>query len=105
MLRCSDDLDKCYYIRLEPGRSRLVFDMWPRKISVHNQMIELERYVELKAGLPVLMEVFVEGTMGIVYLDDKVAMNFRAYDLPEGNWGFFVDDGTARFSNIEMATL
>jgi beta-fructofuranosidase len=51
------------------------------------------------------MEVFVDGSIGIVYVNDKVAMNFRAYDLPEGNWGFFVNDGSARFRNIELATL
>ncbi len=64
MLRCSDDLEKCYYIRLEPGKNRLVFDMWPRKISENNQMIELERYVELKAGSPVSMEIFIDGKYG-----------------------------------------
>ena len=84
MLRCSDDLDKCYYIRLEPGRNRLVFDMWPREVSERNQMIELERLVELKTGSPILMEVFIDGNVGVVYVNDKVAMNFRAYDLPEG---------------------
>ncbi|HRP54561.1 glycoside hydrolase family 32 protein [Agriterribacter sp.] len=105
MLRCSDDLEKCYYIRLEPGRSRLVFDMWPRKDNVISQMIELERYVELKAGSPVSMEVFVDGSIGIVYVNDRVAMDFRAYDLPEGNWGFFVNDGSARFRDIELTTL
>ncbi|HRP55555.1 hypothetical protein [Agriterribacter sp.] len=79
--------------------------MWPRKNSVFNQMIELERYVELKAGSPVSMEVFVDGSIGIVYVNDRVAMDFRAYDLPEGNWGFFVNDGSARFRDIELTTL
>lgn len=105
MLRSSDDLEQCYYIRLEPGRSRLVFDMWPRKVSETNQMIELERYMELKAGSPISMQIFVEGNKGVVYVNDKVAMNFRAYDIPKGNWGFFVNDGTARFRNIELTTL
>lgn len=105
MLRCSDDLEKSYYIRLEPGKSRLVFDMWPRRVSETNQMVELERYIELKAGTPISMQVFIEGNKGVVYVNDTVAMNFRAYDLPEGNWGFFVNDGTARFRNIELSTL
>jgi beta-fructofuranosidase len=105
MLRCSDDLEKCYYIRLEPGKNRLVFDMWPRRVSETNQMVELERYVVLKAGTPITMQVFIEANKGVVYVNDEVAMNFRAYDLPEGNWGFFVNDGTARFRNIELSTL
>ena len=104
MLRCSDDLDKAYYIRLEPGKSRLVFDMWPRRVSEINHMVELERSVELKPGIPITIEIFIDGNKGVVYVNNAVAMNFRAYDIPEGNWGFFVTEGSARFKNIELAT-
>ncbi|HEX5024931.1 MAG TPA: family 43 glycosylhydrolase [Agriterribacter sp.] len=105
MLRCSDDLEKCYYIRLEPGKNRLVFDMWPRRVSETYHMVELERAVECKPGSPVSLEVFMDGDKGVAYVNDKVAMNFRAYDIPKGNWGFFVNDGTALFENIELTTL
>ncbi|MFB2118294.1 family 43 glycosylhydrolase [Parapedobacter sp. 2B3] len=105
MLRCSDDLEKSYYIRLEPERERMVFDMWPRKDSVLNQMVELERQVIVEPGKPVALVVLIDGNMGVVYINDSVAMNFRAYDLPEGNWGFFATDGTVRFENITLATL
>lgn len=105
MLRCSDDLEKSYYIRLEPSRSRLVFDMWPRRVNEQNQMVELERQIDLKPGVPIVMEVFVEGNKGVVYVNNRVAMNFRAYDIPAGNWGFFVTDGAVHFKNIELATL
>ena len=40
--------------------------------------------------------------MGIVYLDEKVAMNFRLYDFPKGKWGIFVSEGTAKFDNIGL---
>ena len=105
MLRCSDDLDKSYYVRLEPHKNRIVFDMWPRSINEVNHMVELERPAELKPGLPISLEVFIDGNKGVVYVNNAVAMNFRAYDIPEGNWGFFVTEGTALFKNIELATL
>lgn len=105
MLRCSDDLDKSYYIRFEPGRNRLVFDMWPRRINEQYHMVELERQVELKPGKPVMIQIFMDGTKGVVYVNNAIAMNYRAYDLTEGNWGFFVTDGSARFKNIELAEL
>lgn len=105
MIRCSEDLEKSYYIRIEPSRDRLVFDMWPRRVNEQSQMIELERQLNLKPGKPIEMEVFVEGNMGVVYVNKRVAMNFRAYDIPEGNWGFFATDGEVKFRNIELATL
>jgi len=105
MIRTSDDLDKSYYIRLEPLRNRLVFDMWPRDKSELNNMVELERQVELKPNRPILIQVFIDGNKGVVYIDNSVAMNFRAYDLPEGKWGFFATDGNVRFRNIKLATL
>src|SRR4030095_12170917 len=53
MLRCSDDMDKAYYIRLEPKENRLVFDMWPRNRSEVFNVIEVRRDIELTAGTTV----------------------------------------------------
>jgi beta-fructofuranosidase len=105
MIRCSDDLDKCYYIRLEPAKNRLAFDMWPREVSELNNMVELERQVELAPAIPVLIQIFIDGNKGVAYINNSVAMNFRAYDLPEGKWGFFATDGNVRFKDIKLATI
>ncbi len=105
MLRVSEDLESAYYLRLEPHKNRLVFDKWPRDHSEVTQMVELDRGIELQAGSPVHFQVFIEGNKGVAYLNDKIAMNFRAYDLPEGNWGVFVTDGTASFKNMGVSTL
>ncbi|WP_290791649.1 GH32 C-terminal domain-containing protein [Flavihumibacter sp. UBA7668] len=105
LLRCSDDFEKSYFIRLEPSRNRLVFDMWPRPVNETYHQVELERMVDLAAGTLVTLEVFMDGNMGVVYVNNKVAMNFRAYNLIEGNWGFFVTDGEARFSETVLQVL
>lgn len=105
MLRCSEDLDTTYYIRLEPSKKRLVFDMWPRNASEVSQMVELERSMDFKPGIPIPIEIFMNGNIGVAYVNNKVAMNFRAYDIKEGNWGFFVTNGEAVFNNIELTTL
>ena len=105
MLRCSDDMDKGYYIRLEPKENRLVFDMWPRNRSEVFNMIELSRDIKLAAGTPTTMQVLIDGNKGVAYVNNMVAMNFRAYDLTEGNWGVFVMQGNAVFKDISVATL
>jgi len=105
MLRCSDDLESAYYIRLEPWKNRIVFDMWPRTTNEVSQMVELERSLKLMPGKPVTMQIFIDGNKGVVYVNDLVAMNFRAYNLKEGKWAFFVSQGNATFGDIELSTL
>lgn len=104
MLRATDDLDKAYYITLQPMKNKLVFDMWPRERGEVFEMVELEREIKLAPGAPVRLQVFIDGNKGVAYVNDTVAMNFRAYDLTEGNWGVFASDGNATFKNISIST-
>jgi beta-fructofuranosidase len=101
MLRCSDDLESAYYIRLEPGRRRLVFDLWPRP-GDRPFAVELERPLELPAGQPVALQVFVDGTACVVYAAGKIAMSTRLYDRPAGRWGVFVNEGAGWFENLSL---
>jgi beta-fructofuranosidase len=105
MLRTSSDFDKAYYLRFEPQKNRVVFDMWPRNRAEVNQMVELERDIKLTPGTPVSVQVFVEGNKGVAYVNNIVAMNFRAYDISEGNWGVFVTDGSASFRDTGIMSL
>lgn len=105
MLRCSDDLDKSYYLRFEPAHQRLVFDKWPRQAAEVSQAVELERAVSLRPNVPIHVQLIVDGNKGVVYVDDKVAMNFRIYDLKEGAWGWFVTDGRLTVSDALARTL
>ena len=105
MLRSSDDLEKAYYLRLEPGNHKLVFDMWPRDRSEVTHMVELDRNITLSPGTPVRFQVFIDGNKGVVYVNNSISMNFRAYDLPEGNWGVFVSEGNASFKDMSISTL
>ena len=101
ILRLHEDMDSGYYIRLEPKNNRLVFDLWPRKGDCPH-VIELERPIQLIAGKPYNIKILVDDTVGIVYLDKRVAMSFRLYNFPKGKWGIFVSEGTAKFNNIGL---
>ena len=105
MLRASDDMEQSYYIRLEPRNNKLAFDMWPRNRSEVTQMIELNRGIELTPGSPVHLQVIVDGNMGVAYINDAVAMNFRCYDFAEGKWGVYVSEGKATFKDIRISSL
>ncbi len=103
MLRVSDDLEKAYYIRLEPTRQRLVFDMWPRAGDIP-YMPELERPINVPVDQPVKMKVIVDGTCCEVYVNDQIAMSTRLYDLKSGQWGVFATEGKARFEQLACYT-
>ena len=106
MIRVSEDLDEAYYLRLEPYRNRLVFqagvmytvDGW----CEFPDMVELERPVELVPGRPYDLDVYVDDTVCVVYVQNKVAMSARIYDRREGIWGVFVSEGSAQFSRLGM---
>ncbi|MCW5982778.1 MAG: DUF4975 domain-containing protein [Bryobacteraceae bacterium] len=100
MARTSADGESGYYIRLEPGRGRLVFDSWPRPGDVPF-MPGLERPLDLAPDSPVRLRVFVDGSVCVIYACDRAAMNTRLYNMPAGEWGVFVEDGAAVFSRVE----
>jgi beta-fructofuranosidase len=103
MLRCSEDLESGYYLRLEPGRNRLVFDSWPRPGDMPF-MVELERPLEVAPGQRVTLQLFVDGTVCEVYAAGKIAMSARLYNLAAGQWGVFVNEGTASFDDLSLST-
>lgn len=103
MLRTSTDLETGYYIRLEPHRSRLVFDTWPRPGDIPF-MVELERPIVLDPGVPVELTVLVDGSVCEVYVAGSIAMSARMYNLVEGGWGVFVTEGTATFEDLSLRT-
>ena len=56
----------------------------------------LERPLELAAGEPLRLRVYVEETVIEIYVGDRVALSTRGYDHRGGDWGLFVYEGQAR---------
>ena len=65
----------------------------------------LERPLALQANQPVRLRVLADGTIFEVYVDDKVALSSRGYAHTTGNWGVYVHQGAASFSNLGMAAI
>lgn len=112
ILRSSDDGDEGYIIRLEPRAGRLVFDRWPRLRTGDGQWeisgdisheIELERPAAIAPGVHHL-QVLVDETACVAYLDGTVAMSARMYDRSTGGVGLFVGEGRVAFADVSIAT-
>jgi beta-fructofuranosidase len=112
ILRATAEPEAGYYLRLEPDRDRLVLDTWPRTVPGEHQWqlagdkphaIETERHTELAPETMHHLEILIDGSIGVAYLDDEIAMSFRMYEQDSGALGIFVADGSATFTNIEVA--
>ena len=106
MLRASDDLESYYQVRLEPTRNRVVLDRWSPHFSVTttNPPLMFERRVVLEPDRPIKVQLLVDGTALVVYVDERVALSGRIYDRREGGLGLFVTEGEVRFDGVRMAT-
>jgi len=114
MLRTSDDLESSYYVRFEPRNQRLVIDSWPRapKLAFEPKaaleggfMAGLDSWIQLDPSVPLDIKILVDRATAVVYFGGQSAMTMRMYDLPIGRWGFFVEQGAARFRNIKITGL
>ena len=104
MLRTTGDLEKSYYVRLEPSRNRIVFDLWPRPGDVP-YMTGMERPLTVAIDQPVELKVFADRTVCVIYVNDQVALSTRMYDQKGGQWGVFATEGKARFETLACRTM
>lgn len=104
MLRTSDDFEAGYTIRFEPAMQRMAFDLWPRA-GDKPAMCELERPIRLQAGVPLDIEVLIDGTVCEVYAGGTVAMSARLYNHPSGQWGVFAGEGDVRFEQVSLQVM
>ncbi|MEZ4670369.1 MAG: glycoside hydrolase family 32 protein [Anaerolineae bacterium] len=99
ILRADHTLTEGYLIRLEPGRQRIVFERFPRP---GDEPPIIERPLPLNSDTPVHLRVLVEGSVIVIYANDEVALSTRGYDHPAGDFGLFVSEGAASFSQYVM---
>ncbi|MBA8990999.1 beta-fructofuranosidase [Curtobacterium pusillum] len=112
LLRTSDDAEEGYALRLEPNRSRLVLDRWPRGSTGTEQWqvlgdvphaVELERAVELAPGRH-RIEVHLDADICVAVVDGTTALSTRLYDRPTGRVGLFAQDGTFTLEKFTIRT-
>ncbi|WP_326701339.1 family 43 glycosylhydrolase [Streptomyces sp. NBC_01754] len=110
LLRTSEDGDQGYVVRLEPGRSRMVLDRWPRTRTGGEQWqisgdvpyaIELERPADLR-GRRHTLDVVIEQDLAVVVLDGQVCLSTRLYDTSHDRLGFFVGEGSAELVDLRV---
>ncbi|MDQ2733371.1 MAG: GH32 C-terminal domain-containing protein, partial [Armatimonadota bacterium] len=91
LLHTDEGLETGYEVRLEPANGRIVFDPFPPQ---SDRRFWLERPVRLEPEKAIRLELLVDGTAVVIYVNDQVALSCRTYNHRGGNLGLFVKEGT-----------
>jgi beta-fructofuranosidase len=100
ILQSDAALEHYYQLRLEPGRQRVVFDRSPR---LGDEPPIIERPIHLPADTSTRLQVLLDGSVIVAYVNGEVALSTRGYEHKHGVIGIFVSEGTAAFSDLCVA--
>jgi len=111
LLRTDSEAEYGYEVRLEPARSRVVFDRWPRGRTGPAQWqargdvphaVELERPCALPAGQHTV-QVLIDGSTIVAVIDNLVALSARLYDHRTGRIGLATCDCAIKVRDFRVA--
>lgn len=96
ILRLDEAGESGYVVALEPARQQVVLRKWQRWGDPEPMAVQR---MHLQRGRPVHVDLYLDGTLLEVFLDDRVVLSGRCYDHTEGGLGFWAQDGNVVFSN------
>lgn len=111
LLRTDDRAESGYEVRLEPARSRVVFDKWPRGRTGPAQWqvdgdvpyaVELERPCDLPAGGHTV-QILIDRSIVVAVVDNRVALSARLYDHSIGRVGLSTCDGPIHVTDVRVS--
>lgn len=105
-LQMNEDFDFGYYLMFEPDYNRIQFRSGLRMYEHGGQMfpyaVEMERYLKMEADKEYELELYIDGTAAVLYVNHDVAFGFRMYNYKERRLGFFVEDGGFEVYDVEI---
>ena len=106
-LHVDEEMAKGYYLMFEPWYNRIQFRSGLRMYEQGGQMfpyaVEMERPLKLIPGQEYEIEIYIQDTIGVMYVNHDLAFGFRMYNECEKNLGFFVSDGDLRIDSVTIA--
>lgn len=107
-LQIDENFDIGYYLMFEPLFNRIQFRSGLRMYEQGGQMfpytVELERPLRLEEGKEYQLELYIQDTLAVLYVNDDLAFGFRMYNEKDRRLGFFVSDGDMELKDISILT-
>jgi beta-fructofuranosidase len=100
MIGACNDYNDFYSLRFVPADNKLRLDKVSRS-NINNSMSSFaEVPLVLKPNTNYEVQIVIENSMLVVYVNDEVALSTRVYKATNTNWGVFTDSSEAKFDNI-----
>lgn len=97
-LQADERMAEGYYLAFEPWHRRIQFRSGLRMHEEGGKMfpyaVEMERPLDMREGEELEIELYVQDTIGLLYVNRDLAFGFRMYYGEPGRFGFFVENGT-----------
>lgn len=107
-LQVDTDFAMGYYLIFEPNRGRIQYKTGLRMYEDGGKMfpyeVEQERPFEWEANRDYKVRVFVQDSILLLYVGDRIALGTRMFDRTNFYLGLFASDGSAQFKNIHLLT-
>lgn len=105
-LQIDESFSQGYYLMFEPQYQRIQFRAGLRMYEQGGQMfpyaVEMERPLKLEEGHTYDLELYIQDTIGVLYIDRDVAFGFRMYNHRERNLGLYVSNGSIAIKNAAI---
>lgn len=96
VVRFGEEGESGYVVALDPRRGQVLIRPWRRWGDAEPLCAQP---VRLARGRPVHVDLYLDGSLLEVFVDDQVALSARCCDHSTGSLGFWAQDGAALFSN------
>ena len=100
MIGTCDGYENFYQLRFVPSENKFKFEKKIR--SQLNATANNEIPLTLSPNTNYKIQIIIENSVVVVYINDKIAMTNRIYKASNTNWGIFTDNSDATFSNISV---
>jgi beta-fructofuranosidase len=105
-LQVDEEFSQGYYVIVDPWRRRVEYKTSVRMTERGGQKfpyeVEMERPLSPFTGNTFHMDVLVDGSILVVYIDNRIALGTRMFDRQGDSFGLFVSEGHARFTNVKL---
>jgi beta-fructofuranosidase len=102
MVGACDGFNDFYSLRFVPSQNRFSFDKTSHGSITPSTVATSDVPITLAPNTDYLVEIVVENSMVVVYINNAVALSCRIYKAQQTNWGIYADNSDVNFKNITV---
>jgi beta-fructofuranosidase len=102
MIGACDGYNDFYSLRFVPSQNRFSFDKTNHGSITTSTVADNDVPITLAANTDYAVDIVIENSTVVVYINNIVALSCRIYKAQQSNWGIFADNSDVTFTNISV---